>query len=69
MRARWYPFIAVSVGCPLTGVGVDLAAARVAAINEGDCWRLDDGSRDCLKLSMVPDVARFVNLSFWGERS
>jgi len=30
---------------------------------EGDCWRLDDASRDNFRLSMVPDVARLGKAS------
>ena len=50
----------------VTDIGVDRAAANVAAMCDGDCCRLDLDSVDCLKASMLRDVARFRDLSFAG---
>ena len=42
----------------LTGAGVDLAAARVAAMCEGDCWRLEWELEGGLSESVDSEVLR-----------
>ena len=56
----------VLLGGAIEETGVDFAAAKVAAICEGDCWRLEFVVVDSLKVSTLLEVARFRGTSLVG---
>ena len=65
-QARDDPFVLVLLTGPITGIGVNLAAAKVAAIWEGDCRRLEFVFVDSLKVSTLLELALSRGKSLTG---